>query len=217
MKVGTDGVLLGAWSSPRILPNMILDIGSGSGLIAIMMAQRFINAKIEAIEIDKEASIEAQQNMKSSKWASRLKCFNCSLQDFNSPNLYDFIVCNPPFFSNTTISKNKSRQLARHNHSLGLIDLLMYSKNLLTSKGEMAIIMPSTEFELLAIEANKNNMYIVDVCWVRGTEKSPYKRVMLKLSKVQQPLVEQFLTLEKKRHEYSQEYIKLCKDFYLKF
>ena len=112
MKVGTDGVLLGAWVNPKSYPHQILDVGTGTGLVAIMLAQRFIRSQIYAIDIDQASNEEALFNTQTSPWSERLNITHCALQDYNSSNKYDLIVSNPPYFRNTTLSNNKSRALA---------------------------------------------------------------------------------------------------------
>lgn len=217
MKVGTDGVLLGAWVKPLFAPKTILDIGTGTGLIAIMMAQRFKDALIDAIEIDEETTHEAILNMQSSLWADRLSANHCSLKNFKATKLYDLVICNPPFFRNTTISKDYKKALARNNKSLSLEYLLNKSSDLLSENGEIAIIIPNNELKAIKNQAKISKLHINQICNVRGHEKSKIKRALIMLGKNEQTKHEEHLSIEKSRHNYTKKYKNLCKDFYLKF
>ena len=148
MKVGTDGVLLGAWTMPSSYPHQILDVGTGTGLVAIMLAQRFTRSQIHAIDIDQASAEEAQFNAQSSPWSERLNITHCALQDYNPSNKYDLIVSNPPYFRNTTQSQDQARATARNNDSLSLEYLVEKSYELLNENGELAFIIPSNEFKL---------------------------------------------------------------------
>lgn len=146
MKVGTDGVLLGAWSDTTGSAN-ILDIGTGTGLIAIMLAQRAVNATIHAVEIDEEAAEQATENMKNAPWASNLICFHTSIQDFakQTRQRYDLIVSNPPFFSGGTFSSSQDKTSVRHTIKLPHGDLLSAIRSLLAPDGRFCMILPQME------------------------------------------------------------------------
>ena len=216
MKVGTDGVLLGAWVNPKSYPQQILDVGTGTGLVAIMLAQRFIRSQIHAIDIDQASVEEALFNTHSSPWSERLNITHCALQDYNPSNKYDLIVSNPPYYRNTTLSNNKSRVLARNNLTLSLECLIERSYDLLNENGELAFIVPSNEFETIQSLAVKFNFYINKLCWIKGNHQSPIKRLLIAISKHKDILEENSLTIENSRHNYTEEYRDLCKDFYLK-
>ncbi len=216
MKVGTDGVLLGAWVNPKSYPHQILDVGTGTGLVAIMLAQRFIRSQIHAIDIDQASAEEALFNTQTSPWSERISITHCALQDYNPSNKYDLIVSNPPYFRNTTLSNNKSRVLARNNLTLSLECLIERSYDLLNENGELAFIVPSNEFETIQSLAVKFNFYINKLCWIKGNHQSPIKRLLIAISKHKDILEENSLTIENSRHNYTEEYRDLCKDFYLK-
>ena len=216
MKVGTDGVLLGAWVNPKSYPHQILDVGTGTGLVAIMLAQRFTRSQIHAIDIDKGSAEEALFNAQSSPWSERLNIVHCALQDYNPSNKYDLIVSNPPYFRNTTQSQDQARTTARNNYSLSLEYLVGKSYELLNENGELTFIMPSNEFETIQLLAEKFNFYINKLCWVRGNHQSPIKRLLIALSKNKEILEEKNLIIENSRHKYTEEYKILCQDFYLK-
>ena len=216
MKVGTDGVLLGAWTKPSSYPHQILDIGTGTGLVAIMLAQRFSRSQIHAIDIDQASAEEALFNAHSSPWSERLNISHCALQDYNPSIKYDLIVSNPPYFRNTTQSQDPARATARNNDSLSLEYLVEKSHKLLNENGELVLIIPSNEFETIQSLAVKFNFYINKLCWVKGNHQSPIKRLLIALSKNKEILEENSLTIEKSRHNYTQDYKNLCQDFYLK-
>ena len=215
MKVGTDGVLLGAWATPSLPPEHILDIGTGTGLIAIMMAQRFEDANIIGIDIDSVAVKEATLNMANCQWYKRLSCCERSLQNANFNHSFDLIICNPPYFKNTTISIDERRATARHTNNLSLNDIFEKMDTLLSSKGELMIVYPSENFKEIRSNLKSFGLYINEICWVKGCEKSKVKRILLKISKQRKTLIENQLTIEKERHQYTDEYVDLCKDFYL--
>ena len=216
MKVGTDGVLLGAWVNPKSYPHQILDVGTGTGLVAIMLAQRFIRSQIHAIDIDQASAEEALFNTQTSPWSERLSITHCALQDYNPSNKYDLIVSNPPYFRNTTLSNNKSRAIARNNPTLSLEYLIERSYDLLNENGELALIVPSNEIKSIQSLAVKFNFHIIKLCWIKGNHQSPIKRLLIALSKNKNILKENSLTIENSRHNYTEEYKKLCKDFNLK-
>ncbi len=155
MKVGTDGVLLGAWADCDNAKR-ILDIGTGTGLIALMMAQRS-QAQIDAIEIDEHASEQAIENVNRSPWASRVNVINKSLQDYSKVEnkAYDLIVSNPPYFQNSMFAPDKKRTDARHNSNLELEDLLKGAKKLLSNDGKLSIILPYLEGNMFILKASE--------------------------------------------------------------
>lgn len=216
MKVGTDGVLLGAWTMPSSYPHQILDVGTGTGLVAIMLAQRFTRSQIHAIDIDQASAEEAQFNAQSSPWSERLNIAHCALQDYNPSKKYDLIVSNPPYFRNTTQSQDQARATARSNDSLSLEYLVEKSYELLNENGELTFIVPSNEFKTIQSLAEKFNFYISKLCWIKGNHQSPIKRLLISISKQKDILQENSLTIENSRHNYTEEYRDLCKDFYLK-
>lgn len=218
MKVGTDGVLLGAWADCENAKN-ILDVGAGTGLIALMLAQRS-NAKIKAVEIDEAASIQAKENIKKSLWNDRIEIHNMPFQDFSKSinEKYDLIVSNPPYFQNSLYAPDKKRTDARHNSNLKLDDLLIGVLNLLPEKGKLSIVLPYLEGTLFILKAAENGLYCVRQTKVLPKPDREPKRLLLEFMKEKMPLVEQELIIElNKRHEYSEAYKNLTKDFYLAF
>ena len=215
MKVGTDGVLIGAWTLCNNATN-ILDIGSGTGLISLILAQRNDAAVITGIEIEENAFLQSQDNFNNSKWSKRLSIIHTSLQDFNSENKFDLIVSNPPFFTDSTQANNQYRKLARSTNSLNFKELISKSKILLSENGIFSVIIPFKRKEEFISVALENNLYLRRICNVKGTVNSLVKRVLMQFNNSQNTILEESLIIEKERHQYTKEYISLCKDFYLK-
>lgn len=223
MKVGTDGVLLGAWCNIEGATT-ILDIGTGTGLIALMAAQRNQEAEILAIEIDTVASKEATNNFKNSLWNNRLEILNIDLINFakEQTTKFDHIISNPPFYTTDIHSPNNNRATARHsNISLSFETLLTQAKTLLTPEtGKISIITPyqaSTQIQKIATQLQLNITHIVEVYPKQGGTP---KRILWELTNTTHQTTKQTqttqLTIEQDRHIYTQQYINLTKPFYLK-
>ena len=212
MKVGTDGVLLGSWVSCE-KGNRILDIGSGTGLISLMVAQRNLDCIITGIEIDKDAFLESQLNIQNSDWGNRILLHNVSLQAFKSKIKFDLIVSNPPFFP--TNKSKKKRDIARHTNSLSFEELIHYSANLLSKSGVFCVIIPKKNEEYICDIAKEYKLFYNRVCYVKGNMSSPVKRVLLEFSFIPSKLKKEYLVIEKSRHEYTNQYVNLCQKFYL--
>lgn len=212
MKVGTDGVLLGSWISIN-KPSKILDIGCATGLIALMLAQKNIDSYIVAIEIDEASYTEAKSNVKNSNWAKRIQLKNIALQNFNAESNFDLIACNPPFFP--LINRHTRRDVARHANKLSLEELIINSVRLLSKNGILAIIIPKLSEEYFCKKAKLYQLHCNRVCYVSGNKNSPIKRVLLELSFHQSITKKEYLVIENSRHQYTDAYIALCKDFYL--
>lgn len=216
MKVGTDGVLLGAWAKTDTAKT-ILDIGTGSGLIALMLAQRNQDARITAIDIDKNAVEQAKENFLQSPFNNRIECYFSSLQELAESSLlrYDTIISNPPFFKHSLKSLSESRTLARHTDSLTADELIKLSSRLLSSKGVLSVIYPYEYKQSLLSLATTHNLYASRITNVYPTPQSSPKRILLELNKENIPLIEDDLIIEQLRHTYSDEFTSLVKDFYL--
>ncbi len=213
MKVGTDGVLLGSWVSSKNANN-ILDIGCGTGLISLMLAQRNLISSVTGIEIDKAACREAQLNVFNSLWSERIEIIYTSFQRFRTEKKFNLILSNPPFFPQN--NSQKSRDVARRTNMLSFEELILNTSNLLTEKGMFGVVIPKdSEAEFCKI-ALAHNLFCNRVCNVRGNEKVDVKRVMLEFSFRKTEITTEYLTIETGRHQHTDEYIQLCKDFYLK-
>ena len=182
MKVGTDGVLLGAWAR---VGRQVLDIGCGSGLLCLMMAQRLPEASVTGIDIDHAAAEQAQENVAASPFASRISIKWQSLQDFAAAahTHFDTIVCNPPFFSRSLTSPDQQRTLARHTTSLPLDVLFREAARLLTDDGVLNLVFPADRLADLQSEAAISGLFECRRCMVRTTPTKPPKRVLIAFSK----------------------------------
>ena len=186
MKVGTDGVLLGAWAKGGL---KVLDIGTGTGLIALMMAQRFPSAQIDAIEIDKGALEDARFNVSQSPFNNRINIINSPLQDYKPCNetqeegIYDAIVCNPPYFINSLKNPLQQRTTARHTDSLSHQELIYHSKRLLKPNGSLSIIIPSNNKDILEAEAIFNGLSILKITNIKTKSSKPAKRCLIEFGK----------------------------------
>jgi len=218
MKVGTDGVLLGAWANLNSYPNSILDIGAGTGLIALMMAQRCDAETIDAIELNDAAYEQTVENFENSDWADRLFCYHASLKEFTDEmeDKYDFIISNPPFYTSTYKELSEERAMARHTESLTYVDLLNSTSRLLSESGNCAFIIPFEDAEIFLKIAEENKLYPNRITNVRGALNTAVKRSLLQFSFVKTEIILSELTLELSRHDYTEGYKNLVKDFYLK-
>ena len=219
MKIGTDGVLLGAWTPINTNPISILDIGTGTGIIALMLAQRTSAEQIDALEIDEEAYEQAVENFEKSPWSDRLFCFHAGLDEFieEPEDEYDLIVSNPPFYSEDYKTDNEQRDLARFQDAMPFEDLIEAAAMFLSDDGIFSTIIPFKEEEQFIALAVEAELYPVKITRVKGTPTSEIKRSLLAFSRNEIgnfPVDE--LTIEISRHNYTPEYIALTKDFYLK-
>jgi tRNA1Val (adenine37-N6)-methyltransferase len=220
MKVGTDGVLLGAWAPIDHEPYSVLDIGAGTGLIALMLAQRSQAEQIDAIEIDENAFEQCVDNFENSSWNDRLFCFHASIDDFMDDledEEYDLIVSNPPFYSEDYKTENESRDLARFQDALPFEDLVEAASVLLSETGVLAVIVPHKEEARLIALAKECDLFPLKITRVKGTPTAEIKRSLVAFSFAEThelPIDE--LIIETTRHQYTDDYIALTKDFYLK-
>lgn len=214
MKVGTDGVLLGAWADLREA-NRILDIGTGSGLIALMAAQRSPVSHIEAIEIDSDACEQAKANFRHSPWAGRLQIRQGAIQHFYPSHPYDSILCNPPFFINSTLTPEPGRTIARHCTTLTHIDLFQAVQRLLSPNGNFHLILPVHEAEQFISFIQSHQWFVNKITRILPTPAKPPKRYLLEISREQKKLETGNITIEIKRHTYHESFIPYVKDFYL--
>jgi len=220
MKVGTDGVLLGAWVNVEETTLRILDVGTGTALIAIMLAQRSPLAQIDAVEVDEAAAAQAKQNAESSPWASRLNIVHQNFNDFarNSTSRYDLIVSNPPYFKQSLASPDKGRTTARHTEKLLHEELISGSLNLLAEQGKLAVVMPCVEGNIFIALAEKAGLYCHRKLNVSTKKDRPVKRLLMEFSRSKEKLEEQNLYIENSDpSSFTAEYQALTKDFYLKF
>lgn len=215
MKVGTDGVLLGAWTATDNNCSRILDIGTGSGLIAIMLAQR-TNAQIVGIDIDSQAVSQATENAIHTPWAARLHFLQENVLDFTSNNLFDLIVCNPPFYANALQSPVEARTLARHSSALPLDKLIEKAAQLLTNNGTFSLILPSTNADNAVMQAWTCELNLQRKCLVAAKPALPPKRTLLAFGKGNAKVPSsQRLNIRNADGSYSEEYVSLTRPYYL--
>ena len=219
MKVGTDGVLLGAWCPIDNNPKSILDIGTGTGVIALMLAQRSNAQQIDALEIDEDAYEQATDNFENSNFADRLFCFHAGLDEFieDPEDEYDLIISNPPFFAEDFKSTDEARNLSRFLDAMPFEQLIEAADLLLSENGIFAVIIPFKEEGKFIALAKEYEMNLTKITRVRGTLRTPIIRSLLAFKRFELPvLVADELVIEIDRHVYADDYIDLVKDFYLK-
>lgn len=218
MKVGTDGVLLGAWTPLINNPYNILDIGTGTGVIALMLAQRSQAEQIDAIEIDDEAYEQATENFENSPWNDRLYCYHAGLDEFveEVEEEFDLIVSNPPFYTDNYKSDNEQRDAARFEDSLPFEELVEAADFFLSDHGIFSLIIPFKEEEKIISLCKERDLFPLKITRVKGTPTTEIKRSLLAFCRMEQtPFIDE-LVIETARHHYTSEYIALTKDFYLK-
>ena len=218
MKIGTDSVLLGAWTSIDSNPYSILDIGAGTGVLALMLAQRSGAELIDAIEIDDEAYEQCVDNFESSPWGDRLFCYHASLEEFvdEIDDTYDLIISNPPFYSDSYKSDNEQRDLARFTDAMPFRELIEIVSKLLSENGRFSVIIPFSEEKDFIVLASKEHLFPNRILRVKGAPHSEIKRSLIEFSFQETALNPKELIIETSRHQYTAEYIALTKEFYLK-
>ena len=214
MKVGTDGVLLGAWA-PVKSAESILDIGTGTGLVALMLAQRS-QASIVALEIDEAAAAQAQENVNRSPWQSKIKIIKTDFKEYNSDKKFDVIVSNPPYFEDSLKCPNKQRNAARHNSELTYDELLKGVADLLLPDGLFTLVIPTNAENTVKEIASSYALYPVRQLYIITKPKFPSKRTLISFSFHCEEHTYECILTEIARHQYSEEYIALTKEFYLK-
>ena len=221
MKIGTDGGLLGAWASINSNPFSILDIGAGTGIISLMLAQRSYAEVIDALEIDDAAYEQCVDNFEQSPWGDRLFCYHASLEEFAEEieDKYDLILSNPPFYSEDYKSDNQQRDLARFSDAMPFEHLIECASKLLSETGEFCVVIPYKEEATFITLASNYNLYPKNILNVKGNPDSEFKRILLNFSLASTPfetVEKSSLIIETQRHQYTEDYINLTKDFYLK-
>lgn len=216
LKVGTDGVLIGAWCDVEGVRH-VLDVGTGCGVIALMVAQRNANAEVDAIEIDSGAAADAQHNFLQSPWQNRLHLVKDDFNEFKSEKQYDLIVSNPPFFSGGILPSDKSKTVARHDDSLSYHQLISGAAKLLSDNGKLAFIAPSRYEKEIVESATFNSMNICRMVGVKTTPTKSVTRHLWELSRQLCPMQRSTIVIRDADGSYTSQYRELCADFYLEF
>lgn len=219
MKIGTDAVLLGAWCPIENNPKSILDVGAGTGILALMLAQRTNADQIDALEIDEESYEQCVENFEGSPWADKLFCYHAALDEFvdDPEDEYDLIISNPPFYSEDFKTTDEQRDLARFQDAMPFEDLIEAADLLLSENGTFAVVIPYKEEERFIDLCAEYELYAVKATRVKGSQKTPIVRSLLAFKRYElSVLTADELVIEINRHEYTDDYINLTQDFYLK-
>ncbi|MCF4100248.1 methyltransferase [Gillisia sp. M10.2A] len=219
MKIGTDGVLLGAWVTIPPTANSILDIGAGTGIISLMLAQRSDIELIDALEIDDDAFEQATENFENSPWGDRLFCYHAGFDEFVDEmqgEKYDLIVSNPPFFPSNESLETTSRETARFQFALPFEELTKGVASLLSEDGHFCIILPKEAEQSFLELAASNYLFPNKITEVKGNAEAKVKRSLIDFSFQQKEIERKVLVLEESRHHYTPEYRKMVEAFYLK-
>lgn len=222
MKVGVDGVLIGSWSNPQGVE--ILDVGTGCGLIALMIAQRNNIAEIIGIDIDKDSVEEAKENVALSPWSDRIRIIEITFHDFINRETernkkYDLIISNPPFFNSGIANPVTARETARHQASLSPLTLIKEGKKILSSKGRISLIAPADTLEKIKKVSEEERLQITGICFVSDHEGADNKRILVEISNNtnNKTVNEEKLVMFETDGNPTDKYRSLCKNFYLKF
>lgn len=218
MKIGTDAVILGAWCPIDSNPRTILDIGAGTGILSLMLAQRTSAQQIDAIEIEENAYEQCTDNFENSTWSDRLFCFHAGLDEFveEPEDEYDLIISNPPFYTEDYKSDIENRDLARFEDALPFTELVEAVDLLLSENGVFAVIIPFKEVEEFIALCESFDLFLIKITHIKGTYKSKFKRSLLAFSRIDSEFLMDELVIETARHVYTEQYTDLTKDFYLK-
>ncbi len=215
MKVGTDAVLLGAWVNV-VGAKRILDIGTGCGVIALMLAQRTNEeATIDAVEIGQEDAKQAAENVFHSPWPKKISVHQKAIQEFHSKHQFDLIVSNPPYFVDSLLPPSRQRVSARHARNLSYDELILHSIRLLNQKGKLAVILPVEEGNRFKSIANEKGFQVVRQLAFYSRKEKPQERWLMEFSFEEQHVKSEILTLYNSNHEWSDGYRKLTSEFYL--
>lgn len=226
MKVGTDSILLGSWVQLNKVDS-VLDIGAGTGILALLIAQRSDAKTIDAVEIDDATYEEAVTNFENSPWGDRLFCYHSSIQGFTkqiddeSPptdlGRYDLIIANPPYFDASLKSKKTKRNIARQSLELNHSTLLKNTRSLLNKTGSCAFIIPYKNEDLFIKTANEHNLFVNRITRTKDTQNADNKRSLLQFSfQKSQVEISEFI-LKNEDHSYSDAFSQLTRDFYTIF
>lgn len=232
MKVNTDGVLLGAAMTIRPSDRTMLDVGTGTGTIALMAAQRLASLsdtesvvldevknplRIDAIDIDEASASEAAANFRNSPWSDILNSSNCPLEDFkaSSDTIYDLIFSNPPYFEDSLLAPEQRRCNARHTVGLSYRELLDFAADRLSVQGRFSVVLPADQEGDLTRYARMKGLHLFRIMRVRTVPRKAPSRIIAEFSRERCPEPEDFILTIQNEGKYTQEYLSLTRDFYL--
>nr|WP_255478680.1 methyltransferase [Rufibacter sp. XAAS-G3-1] len=218
MKVCTDSCVLGAYAEVETA-RRILDIGAGTGLLSLMVAQRAPAAQLEAVEIDAAAAQQAQENISASPWAGRVQLHPASLQEFGAtqPQPFDVIISNPPFFQASLTSADKAKNLAKHTQSLSFSEIITFAQRFLTPEGKLHILLPPHEARVFEREAQQRGFYTSSTLWLEATPNGKLLRAIHTYSRQTGAPAESTLAIREKDHTYTPAFQELLREYYLIF
>jgi tRNA1Val (adenine37-N6)-methyltransferase len=219
MKVCTDSCLFGAWVAAKIEqkiinPKTIADIGTGTGLLSLMLAQKS-GAQIHAVDIDKNSFDQASGNFKASPWNERMQAFHSDIKEWGAPFKYDLIVANPPFYDDDLLPEDYGKSVSKHSSTMGLEDLLLNTKNLLAEDGNFALILPWRRTKWFESAASAYSLFIKEKTDIKQTPQHNFFRTMLLLQNQKAGIVKNEMTIKNNQNEYTPEFVELLKDYYL--
>jgi tRNA1Val (adenine37-N6)-methyltransferase len=219
MKVCTDSCLFGAWVASliermEINPETILDIGAGTGLLSLMLAQKS-GACIDAVEIEHNAFEQAAENAQASPWKNQIKIFNADIKKWNTPLKYDLIISNPPFYENDLLPEDDGKNISKHSTKLNLEELIVTAKERLSKDGLLAILLPSRSTKIFENIVSRHSLFVKEKVEVKQTLSHNYFRAMFLLEQRESPILKKELTVKNNDCIYSDEFKFLLKDYYL--
>ena len=217
MKVCTDSCVFGAWMAGKIenkSPKKILDIGTGTGLLSLMAAQK-TNASIDAIDIDTNAIIQAKENFKLSPWSEQLHAWYGDINEWPAKPKYDCIISNPPFYENDLLPEEEGKKNSKHNSSLRFTELIIAVAALLEEDGFFGVLLPYSRAEYFEKETLKHSLFVNEKLHIRQSIKHDYFRALLILEKKSKPVKQNEISIRNNSTEYTPEFIALLKDYYL--
>ena len=218
MKVNTDSVLLGAWAEIHKAAKTGLDIGSGTGILALMMAQKYPNLEITGVEIEKNAFEESDFNFKNSPYKERLQAVNLPLQQLSPELKFDCIITNPPYFDNDLKNEDENKKTARHTDSLTFLELIQFVENSLSSIGNFSLILPLIESEIFRKITEKTTLHLTKIAFIKPNKNKEVNRVLMSFSKTKidpESYWEETFCVYQSHQVYSERHHELTKDFYL--
>ncbi|WP_213610686.1 methyltransferase [Pseudoalteromonas sp.] len=214
MKVSTDGILLGAWADLNGAKTL-LDIGTGTGLLALMCKQRAPHLKVSAVEVDEAAYQQAVQNCQQSPWPD-ISIYHQPIQQFEAAGLFDCVIANPPYFNQSLKGDNAARNAARHTDGLSFAELLGAFRQLSHQHSRFNLILPTTEAQLFITLAQQQGLYLNRHCQVQAMPNKPFSRSLMTFSYEQSEISTTKLCIRADDNSYTPQYQALCREFYLK-